>query len=249
MDQGTGMLPDLYRAGQIYGWSAGMSDVTCALLEQVSLPAGPILELGCGSGRLLRILHSRFSSRTVIGVDLHRLALGYAGDIAHRPPALLQAHLQRLPFAAGLFAMVVAMDTMDQRGVNLLGALYESWRILRPGGILLLRVSAHAWLQGPHDAAFNTGKRYDKRSLTQALATVQFDLQRITYANMLLSAPTGCLRLLQRWRVVPLMPALYTSISLNQALEIALGYEARWLRGRDLPVGLSLFAIASKPGP
>ena len=141
-----------------------MSEVTRALLAHLSLPAGPILELGCGSGRLLYILQSQFSHRTVVGADLHPLALAHAQNARRHPPPLLGARLQQLPFAAGRFAMVIAMDTMDQRDVDLLAALHESWRILRPGGILLLRVSAHAWLHGPHDTAFNTGARYEKGS-------------------------------------------------------------------------------------
>ena len=38
-------------------------------------------------------------------------------------------------------------------------ALSEAYRVLQPGGLLVIRVSAHPALHGPHDVAFNTGRR------------------------------------------------------------------------------------------
>lgn len=240
------LLPALYRSPRLSGWSDGMLAVTAALLDGCTLPDGPILELGCGNGRLLAALQSRYPARTVYGAELHPLALVHA--VALRPAAhLLQAHLATIPSTSDHFALVVAMDALDQQGVALDEALAESWRILRPGGILLMRVSAYPWLKGPHDAAFNTARRYVRPELAACLVGAGFGVVRMTYANALLGGPAVALRLLQRWGLAPFWPGLYETPELNAALEWSLRCEARWLRRLDLPAGLSLYALARKP--
>jgi hypothetical protein len=138
------------------------------------------------------------------------------------------------------------LDVFDQKGVDLASACGQSWRVLADGGLLLLRVSAHEWLRGEHDDAFNTGRRYEPGRLAHALAAAGFDVERMTYANTLLGLPVVGLRLAQRWRVVPFSEALYRVPLLNGLMLAALQLEARWLRRWDLPAGLSLFAVARK---
>ncbi|MCC6169603.1 MAG: class I SAM-dependent methyltransferase [Caldilineaceae bacterium] len=239
------MLPTLYEAVSSAGWSRGMRGVTQALLAGPTLPAGPALEIGCGGGQVLDILHARWPRRAVLGVDLHPLALVHARRTA--PHArLAQATLHSLPYAADRFALVLALDVFDQEGVEMATALAESCRVLQPGGALLLRVSAHPWLYGAHDYAFHTGRRYTRRELARLLCDQGLTVRRITYANCLLGAPVAGLRLLQRWRLLPWGPGLYRSPTANRLLAAALALEARLLRHADLPVGLSLWALAEK---
>ena len=243
------MLPLLYRTEQRYGWSVGMRAVTLALLSGCALPHGPVIELGCGGGRLLSELRGTFPDRALYGVDLHPHALAHAAVAVESCASLGQAHLHELPFPDGAFALCLALDAFDQRGVQLDRALAESCRILRPDGILLLRVSAYSWLEGPHDIAFNTGHRYEKHDIMQELQQANLVPVRVTFANMLLSGPAGALRLLQRWRLLPFLPSLYTTRILNALLAAALAWEAKWLRAHDLPGGMSLYVVARRsPG-
>jgi hypothetical protein len=141
---------------------------------------------------------------------------------------------------------VLALDVFDQQGVEMATALAESHRVLQPSGALLLRVSAHPWLYGAHDQAFHTGRRYTRRELIQMLNAQGFTLRRMTYANFLLGAPVAGLRLLQRWRLLSWKPGLYHSPEANRLIAAALALEAHLLRHIDLPVGLSLWAVAEK---
>ncbi len=81
----------------------------------------------------------------------------------------------------------------------LTGALAEVRRVLRPGGVLLARVSAHPWLSGPHDLAFNTGRRWRLHDLVRHFQAAGLQVERTTYANSLLSPLIVAARLLQRW--------------------------------------------------
>jgi ubiquinone/menaquinone biosynthesis C-methylase UbiE len=242
------LLPALYQTELTNGWSVGMRRVTHALLPAV-LPAGPILELGCGGGGLLRELAERVPQQTLYGMDRHPLALSAAQlHLAQSAPQvqLTQADLHGLPFAANSFGLICALDTFDQTGVDLTRGLAESWRVLQPQGMLLLRVSAHAWLQGAHDVAFNTGHRYAVGELQRLLHVAGYASLRITYANMLLAPPIVLLRLYQRLYARPLADELYVTAAVNRLLALALRCEARWLRRANLPFGISLYAIARK---
>lgn len=240
------LLPLLYAMDQEHGWSQGMRAITHTLLATTHFPAGPLLEVGCGAGVFLRELHDRQPTMPCFGLDRSRIALNYADN---QPAALhlAQGDLQRLPFVANYFSLIVALDSFDQQAVNLQEAVRESWRILQPGGLLLLRVSAHPWLASTHDVAFNTGRRYHRRELLDALTASGFGVERVTYANSLLALPVIVQRLLQRWRLLPFDGNHEISPFINRQVARLLGWEANLLPFTDLPFGISLYVLARKP--
>jgi len=225
-----------------------MRAITTALLEPLALPAGPILELGCGAGQLLAHLQPRLPSHNFVGGDLHPLALAFARQAVPATVGLAQLNALQLPWQSNSFAAVLALDSFDQLGVDLHGALAESWRVLVDNGLLLLRVSAHPWLTSAHDAAFNTGRRFAKTELVEALQRANFQIERATYANSLLAPPVVLLRLLQRWGWLAFAENLYEESATTQLLQQALQLEAQWLRQTDLPWGISLYMLARKRG-
>ncbi|MFN8490719.1 MAG: class I SAM-dependent methyltransferase [Caldilineaceae bacterium] len=251
MHNAPDLLPVLYQTEQMQGWSAGMRAITLALLDHPATALGPILELGCGAGDLLAALANRHPTKPVFGADINPLALSYASRLLMRPPTLATADLQRLPFADASFGLVLALDAIDQKGVEPVAALCESWRVLQPQGCLLLRVSAHPWLESAHDAAFNTGRRFASAELTGMLRAVGFRPIRTTYANTLLAPAIVLMRLLQRWRVLPFHQDHYTAPMINRVLALSLQLEAHWLQTHNLEFGVSLCVLAQKsaPGP
>lgn len=100
---------------------------------------GAILDVGCGTGRLLRAAEQRFPTAALEGVDA---ALGMIKHAQAVLPArsrirFRQATAEKLPFAAGQFDLVFSTMTFhhwdDQRG-----AMVEIGRVLKPGGRWLL---------------------------------------------------------------------------------------------------------------
>ena len=244
------MLPLLYSAEEGVGWTDGMQLVTLALLVSVTLPDGPVLEVGCGGGQMLVELEQKYADRLVCGADLHSLALAHARSLLAQndlPIALVQAALPKLPWQENCFALLLAMDVFDQQGVDLPAVLAEAYRLLRPGGALVMRVSAHPSLYGAHDIAFHTGRRYTRAELNTALTHAGFTVQRLTYANAILAAPVAAQRLAQRWGIIPFQPGVYRQDLLQQVAVWALRQEAEWLHHADLALGLSLCAVARKP--
>lgn len=227
-----------------------MRAITLALLEHPATILGPILELGCGAGDLLAELATHHLTKPILGADINPLALSYASRLL-QPPTLTLADLQQLPFAGASVGLVLALDAIDQSGVDPVAALCESWRVLQPQGLLLLRVSAHPWLRSAHDTAFNTGRRFTSAELNQMLCAVGFHPIRMTYANALLAPAIILVRLLQRWQILPFREEHYTAPLINRLLALVLQLEALWLQDHNLNFGVSLCVLAQKsePGP
>lgn len=242
------LLPALYQAEGQSWWSRGMRAISHGLLNGLPLPDGPILELGCGGGAFTAELAERFPQRLALGLDLHSSALA---TVADKAPAfgnlqVMGANIHRLPLRDDSCALVVGLDVLDQAGVDLPAALAEAGRILKPGGWLLMRVSAYHWLASPHDQNFGTGRRYSGADLRQSLEGGGWRVRRLTYANMLLLPLVAATRLAQRRGWLSTGAGLETHVVLSRQLQGVLEAEARWLHRRSLPAGVSLYALAQK---
>ena len=103
---------------------------------------GPILELGCGTGRLT--IPVARTGVPVVGVDRSRPMLAYAVKRARRLPAasrprIVAGDIRHLPFRNGRFSVVMAPYGMLQsltREQDLRATLGEAARVLRKGAIL-----------------------------------------------------------------------------------------------------------------
>ena len=91
-----------------------------------------ILEVGCGSGELLRRMEGRV--RVAAGVDLSSVGLKLA---RRRKAAVTCALAERLPFRDGSFDAVVGQHLIEHLP-DVAGALSEWKRVLRPAGVLVL---------------------------------------------------------------------------------------------------------------
>jgi len=90
---------------------------------------GLVLDLACGSGRHMRMLHS--AGFTVHGVDKQ---LRVAADLAHQPKVSLQTYdleYDAWPYPAGSFNGIVVCNYLHR---PLLPCLSDA---LRPGGVLI----------------------------------------------------------------------------------------------------------------
>jgi SAM-dependent methyltransferase len=122
--------------GDIYAQRRGM-------LDELSQPSyARILELGTSSGNLTVALSQRFPDSEISGVDLSRRMLEHARRVGNAQGfswRLYQRPAERSGFADGSFDLVTAYAlghevpaaTMEQ-------ILREAWRVLCPGGELLL---------------------------------------------------------------------------------------------------------------
>jgi SAM-dependent methyltransferase len=239
-------LPDLYRMDDTNGWSQGMRRVSHALLADLPIIKGPALDLGCGGGMFVHELAAARPHALVVGLDLSAVALAYAAERTGGE-RLLQGDAGSLPLAEQSIGLVTALDSFDQVSLELDQTLAEVRRVLRPGGVLLARVSAHPWLAGPHDVAFNTGRRWRLHDLVRHFQAAGLHVERTTYANSLLSPLIIGARLIQRWGGLAAEQPAEESAWSNMLLRKSLTAEAAWLEKHRFPFGISAYILARRP--
>jgi SAM-dependent methyltransferase len=111
-----------------------------ALLDlTVTAPIGDLLDIGCGRGRMLKLLASR--AHRAVGVDIDATARQLARAelmLAGLPNcSLRQGDMHRLPFEDREFDTIILDDVLGESGQPV-RALVEAKRLLRPGGRLFL---------------------------------------------------------------------------------------------------------------
>jgi SAM-dependent methyltransferase len=235
-------------------WHCWFRALRSLVEERISSALGPtegeyrILDAGCGTGGMLRRLEGLGSA---FAVDNSRLAVGLA---RRRAAAFLSlASVTSLPFRSSTFDLVLSLDVLYHRQVEGdLTALREARRCLRPGGVLVLNLPAYSCLRSRHDTAVHTARRYHHRDLRRLLGRAGFEVERITYWNTLLFPALAVYRLLGRAGRSDARPSASDVRTLpgalNRFLQMLLDAERIWLRRLDLPFGLSLMAVARRPG-
>jgi SAM-dependent methyltransferase len=204
-----------------------------------------ILDCGCGTGHNLALLR-RYGRPT--GIDLTWTGLTVARQRGER--RLARATAARLPFAAETFDLVTSFDVLyalpDQTERD---AIAEMFRVLRPGGRLLVNVAALDALRGNHSILSGEVRRYSRGALEKKLRAAGFRLRRSTYTNLSILPLVAAVRLAQRVTghvesqdeiALPFAPV-------NAALSGVLALEAAALRVVNMPVGSSLLAYAERP--
>ncbi len=228
-----------------YWWYAGVYALIARTLDLCAGARPLVMDAGCGRGALARALGAR--TRTV-SVDIAADALADGRRVGTAD--MVRARLEALPFADECFDAAVSVDVLSNEGCCDKTALAEMRRVLKPGGMLLLNLPACQWLKGPHDYAIGNRRRYSAREVGELLAETGFLARRITYRNTLLF-PVACVsRLAQKLllRTAPRNDVGPLPGWLNGLLLALLRAENRLIGWCRLPFGLSVFAMAVKPG-
>jgi SAM-dependent methyltransferase len=142
-----------------------------AFLPLLPVPSGRCLDLGCGEGRVGReLVRRRFN---VVSVDSSpTLASATAAAAAGPSPhPVAAADAVALPFGETMFDLVVAfMSFHDMEDMD--GALRETARILRPGGVLCAAIVHPFFSAGavPMSDRTSTHKRQESYFTTRTYA-------------------------------------------------------------------------------
>ncbi len=123
-------------------------DIHRAILDlTVAAPVGDLLDIGCGRGRMLKLLASR--AHRVVGVDIDSGARQLARAelmLADLPNcSLRKGDMNQLPFDSAQFDTVILDDVLGE-ATRPVVALKEAARMLRKNGRLLILMSLVAEL-------------------------------------------------------------------------------------------------------
>lgn len=232
-------------------WFRGFRSFVLPLLQQAAAnrPNLRLLDCGCGTGSNLELL-GRFGR--AYGFDLTAIGLEIGREAGRT--RLARATVSAVPFPSGAFDIVTSFDVLYALEAEAeRAAVAEMYRIVKPGGIVLVNVAAMDCLRGDHSVLSHEVRRYSRQSLRRLLTSAGFVVERITYTNAVLFPAMYAARLFQRWRGLSSESDAHLELRVparpvNLMLAAALWLEARWLRVMDSPFGSSLLLVARKPG-
>jgi SAM-dependent methyltransferase len=162
-------------------------------------------------------------------------------------PVVVDGELpDRLPFEAGSFDLVVALDVLEhiERDQDALDSLVA---MAKPGGYILVTVPAHPILWGAHDRRLHHVRRYRRHQLRRLSERSGSQLLFFTAFNTVLAPIAVTLRLLER--IAPIdfgnqerMPPSWV----NRLLGRAFALEGPLVRRMPLPFGVSYAVILQR---
>ncbi len=111
-------------------------------------PADTVLDVGCGSGALDRLLAPRLTAGHIVATDLNPFLLREAEPLAHQHPniSFRHANAERLPFADNFFDAAFTVTVLEECDAD--QALRELHRVVKPGGRVGVIVRASTCLNG-----------------------------------------------------------------------------------------------------
>lgn len=238
-------------------WYRGRRRIVEDELDRIPLPAGArIVDLGCGSGRLLDSLARRGQ---VSALDMNPDSVEIAKSRGHEDVQV--GKVEALPWEDDTFDLLTSLDVLEHTADDRI-ALAEYGRVVKPGGHLLITVPAYEALWSSHDVQNQHYRRYDRPGLRALAGDVGLVVERMTYFNSLLLPAAAAVRWWQQ--IAGRSPGVDetkggdgTTDSLRgrsdvdlapewlfRTLELPLKLEAKWLgTAKTLPAGLSLLAV------
>lgn len=205
------------------------------------------LEIGCGSGYVLRAVAENFPRAAVAGSEALSAGLPYAQ--ARVPTAeLFQADGRMLPYSAE-FDVIGAFDVLEHVSddTRLLAGMFDA---LKPGGGIVVTVPQHQSLWSEADRFARHKRRYARGDLIGKVTAAGFEiLQWTSFVALLLPlllAARFRTRIFRRsfdpWAEFALPPWL------DRVLEGIMAVEVLMIRrGFVFPAGGSLLLVARKP--
>lgn len=241
------LLEATARAERDHFWFRGFRRFVTPLLDRAADGRGDLrsLDCGCGTGHNLALLRRH---GTAFGIDITWSGLSYAASQGERHIA--RASAPSLPFAAGAFDLVTSFDVIYSLPDKVeRDAATEMFRVLIPGGHLVLNTAALEVLRGNHSVLGSEVRRYSKASLTRLLEGAGFRILWISYTNATILPMLLGVRLVQRMSGHEESPSEITvpPAPVNLALSGLLALEAAALRFVPMPAGSSLLCLAQKP--
>ena len=238
-------------------WFSSRTRALNAVMHSI-LPQKPdlqLLDVGCGAGNMIHHL-SKYGQVRGLEIDPRPVKMarqrGYDVDLFDVT--------QTMPFGDATFDVITALDVIEHNEDDL-AILADSYRVLKPGGHVVITVPAFMFLWTHNDDLNAHVRRYTADELTTKLTKTGFNVRRVTYNNFFIFPLAATLLTLRRSTgakpelashhvdaeeyQVEMEPA---SPPVNAALTMVGKVEAGLIRHINLPVGTSLIAVGQKPG-
>lgn len=226
-------------------WFVGRRRFIAGLIRDFKITrSSKIIEIGCGSGAILRML-SELGFLNTTGIDKNPIAIEHC-----KKKGLLNVLVgdaRALPQKNASCDLIIAADVLehiheDDRVVA------EVYRVLKPGGIAILTVPAFNLFWSPHDVALGHVRRYRREQFAHIVTQTGLEKIDVRYFNFLLALPILLVRIvLSQFKKEVSDEIKLSGGFLNQFLTKLFALDIRLASLLHLPFGVSLLCIARKP--
>jgi SAM-dependent methyltransferase len=225
-------------------WFRARNRLLTWALELYFPSARSLLEIGCGTGFVLRGFRSTFPALKLTGSEVICEGLLFASQ---RVPeaTLIQMDACRIPFE-NEFDVVGAFDVLEHIKEDEI-VLQQMYQAVKPGGGIIVTVPQHPWLWSEMDKVSGHWRRYGRKELQQKVRKAAFRVVSVrSFVSLLLPLMVGA-RLVKKRRVADDMSEFRIGRVLNRCLEKVMRLEYWLIRaGMSVPAGGSLLLIARK---
>jgi 2-polyprenyl-3-methyl-5-hydroxy-6-metoxy-1,4-benzoquinol methylase len=225
-------------------WFAARNQLIAWALTRQFPDARTILEVGCGTGPVLRSLADARPDLTLTGTEVSDHALRATARVVPSA-ALVRADTRSLPYDQE-FDVVGAFDVLehipdDGEAMRMLA------RAARPGGGVMVTVPQHRWLWSPVDDYSGHQRRYRRAELVALARAAGLHVVLVTSFVSLLLPLMLLSRVMNRGRAVEPRREFAVSTRANRALMAIMRAELATIRaGLSWPAGGSLLLVAKR---
>jgi ubiquinone/menaquinone biosynthesis C-methylase UbiE len=230
---------DMYDSETSHFWFAGKQAFITSILKRACPQNARILDIGCGTGGTTKLL-TRFGNVTAIESNPIAIRLARSRGIT-----VTKSSVNRLPLPNRTFDVVTILDVLYHKGVHESQALAEAFRVLKPGGMLVVTDCAMPLLTSHHDEVMDAKYRYTKDQLETFVKGAGFRVETIQYVYATTFILFALSRILAKHMQNSNLPQLPPW--LNRFLSRLLTWEASQFPDFHAPAGSSLLVIAYKP--
>ena len=238
--------PDLARLEDANFWFRARNRLIRWLARRHLPPAGAFLEIGCGTGFVLKMLRDELRRGwTLTGSETHCEGLRFAMQRVGAGVEFQQIDANALPYR-GEFDAIGAFDVLEHIRDDG-DALRQIHAALKHDGVLIASVPQHQSLWGRYDEIGGHYRRYGAVELVGLLERQGFRMVETTSFNSLLLPLLWLSRKLRRIREATVLDELRIGVIANAVLAGVLAVEFALITlGVRWPAGGSRVFVARK---
>ncbi len=223
-------------------WFLGRRDLVGGFLK--GLKNKKILEIGCSTGYNIKELSNKFApGNRFMGLDNSEY---FVKNKVFDNVILGDAN--KLSFKENSFDYILCLDVIEHIEDDV-KVMKEIHKILKPNGKFIITVPALQILYGPHDFLNKHYRRYSKSLLKERLFNAGFKSVQISYWIFILFLPVFIIKFTKKF-----FKATENSADVLEPPAFGNSFLLRLLKFENflikhninLPIGISLFAVASK---
>jgi SAM-dependent methyltransferase len=231
--------------------TASRNDALAQLAARFENRAFTLLEVGCSSGFMLKALRQRFPNATVIGADVVRAPLH---ALAHENLGvpLLRFDLVKCPLPSESCDAVVMLNVLEHIADDA-GALAQTHRILKPGGVAVIEVPAGPHLFDAYDKALLHFRRYRLAELREKLEGAGFAVERQSHLGFFLYPAFAMVKrrnqrkLAKQSDPAEVVKNQASRTSKSRLVSFAVKLETALGKVVSYPIGIRCLAVARRP--